>query len=243
MDWLRDRRLVIAIGGAAGIFVVGVLLLFTTGGGSESSAGVTIEPGQPAEATPASPQELREATEVPVIEELDEFRKTYGDPPDSQLGRLRIPKIGVDAPLGSRLVPADGQMPLPSGPSDVVWYDFSAWPGYGGTIGSGQNAIFAGHLDYAARVSYAGVNYRGRGIFFSLELLAPGDGIDVETAGRTIRYRVAWKQTVAAGGSNWGEIMNSAVGGDSITLITCSGEFDVNSLEYSDRLVLRAVRS
>lgn len=243
MDWLRDRRLAIAIGGAAGVLVVGMLLLFAIGGGSESDAGVTIEPGRSEESTPASPQELRDATNVPVVEELDEFRETYGDPPDARLGRFRIPKIGVDAPLGSRVVPADGQMPLPSGPFDVVWYDFSGWPGYGGAIGAGQNAIFAGHLDYAARVPYAGVNYSGRGIFFSLELLAAGDTIEVETGGRTIRYRVTWKRSVPAGGGEWGEIMSSNVGADSITLITCTGEFDIESLEYSDRLVVRAVRS
>jgi len=240
--WLRDRRFVVAIGGAAGILFITALLL-AAAGGSESSPGVTVVPRGEEASTPDSPQALREATIVPVVEELDQFRETYGDPPDAQLGRFRIPKIGVDAPLGSRVVPADGRMPLPSGPSDVVWYDFSGWPGYGGAIGAGQNAMFAGHVDYAARVPHAGVNYSGRGIFYSLELLAPGDSIEVETGGRTTRYRVAWKRSVPAGSDYWGEIMSSNVGADSITLITCTGEFDIESLEYSDRLVIRAVRS
>jgi hypothetical protein len=204
---------------------------------------VAATSGNVLEPVPPPPQELREAAGVSAVEELGEFKKRYGDPPDAKLGRLRIPAIGVDAPLGQRYVGPDGEMPLPSGPSDVVWYDFSAWPGYGGSPGSGKNAIFAGHVDYAARVPYANVNYRGRGVFFSLDLLRAGDRITVQIDGQSLRYEVAWRKVVSATRGDWANIMGSNVETESITLFTCAGAFDPRTLDYADRLVVRAVRA
>ena len=66
--------------------------------------------------------------------------------------------------------------------------------------------------------------------------------IQVETGRRTLRYSVVWRKTVLADEGNWAEVMSNAVGGDSITLITCAGTFDSNTLQYSDRLVVRAAR-
>ena len=155
---------------------------------------------------------------------------------------MRVPALGIDAPMGVRLVGGDGQMPNPAGPSDVIWYDFSGWDGIGGAIGGGGNAVFSGHVDYAARVAYADVDYRGHGVFFSLSLLSPGDVIEVESAGQTIRYAVSWRQTVDAAETDWGEMLSADVAVDSITLITCGGEFDFESSSYVDRVVIRAER-
>ena len=206
-------------------------------------ARATLTPDQvDASPAPPSPQELRETTAVATTDRLPDFKRKYGDPPDATLGRMRIPSVGVDAPLGARVVGADGELALPSGPSDVVWYDFSEWPAYGGAPGSGGNAVFAGHVDYAARVPYAGATYRGLGVFSTLSLLPVGELIEIETGGRTLRYSVTWRRTVSAAGGNWSEIMGSEVGADSVTLITCAGTFDSSTLEYSDRVVIRATR-
>ena len=142
-----------------------------------------------------------------------------------------------------RVVGSDGTMPNPSGPSDVVWYDFADWVGFGGELGGGRNAIFSGHVDFAAHVPFAGVDFRGRGVFFSLDLLSPGDVIEIEAGGQTLRYAVQWRRQVeAADAGAWVEILGDNVEQDSITLITCGGQFNTASRSYLDRVVVRAVR-
>ena len=41
--------------------------------------------------------------------------------------------------------------------------------------GGGNNAIFSGHVDYFAPVAWADAIFRGRGVFFNLNVLSPGD--------------------------------------------------------------------
>ena len=55
-----------------------------------------------------------------------------------------IARAGIDAPLGVRSVPASLDMPSPTGPADVVLYDFSVAPHYGGMPGQGGNAVLSG---------------------------------------------------------------------------------------------------
>jgi sortase (surface protein transpeptidase) len=150
--------------------------------------------------------------------------------------------LGVDAPLGQRFV--DGTaMPNPTGPSDVVWYDLSQWDGLGGVPGGGGNAIFSGHVDYFAPVAWADAVYRGRGVFFDLNVLSPGDIIEVEVGGDVLRYAVQWRQQVASGPEgNWASILSSDVPVDALTLITCGGDFDLSERSYQDRVVVRAHR-
>lgn len=202
--------------------------------------GTATPAGTPTpEPTPATPTPEPAATPVASISDL---HARYGEPPSAGIGRMRIPALAIDAPLGETYVGGDGQMPNPHGPSDVVWYDFAAWEGYGGTIGGGNNAIFSGHVDYAAHVAYADVDFRGRGVFYDLGLLSPGDIVEVESGGLAARYVVLWRRLIDADAGDWGEILGSEVDVDSITLITCGGEFDHEARSYADRIVVRAVR-
>jgi LPXTG-site transpeptidase (sortase) family protein len=178
---------------------------------------------------------------VPTVKDLNQLREQYGDPADATYGRILIPSIHVDAPIGTRVVGGDGQMPDPTGPSDVVWYDFRGLPGFGGVPGTGHNAVLAGHVDRAAYLDYAGVNYIGAGIFYSLSELDPGDTITIEVGGKSLRYIVAWVQDVKTE-SQWGEFLASDVGIDAITLVTCGGEFDPATHAYTKRTLVRATR-
>lgn len=178
---------------------------------------------------------------IPTIKDLNQLREQYGDPADATYGRILIPSIRVDAPIGTRVVGADGQMPDPTGPSDVVWYDFEGLPGFGGVPGAGHNAVFAAHVDRAAYLDYAGVNYIGAGIFYSLSELDRGDTITIEVGGKSLRYIVAWVQDVKTE-SQWGEFLASDVGIDAITLVTCGGEFDPATHAYTKRTIVRATR-
>jgi len=183
------------------------------------------------------------ASELPESE-LSDFVDEFGYPPDGSFARLRIPRLSVDAAVAPRLVDATGVMPLPGGPADVVWYDLSTWTGMGGAPGEGRNAIFAGHVDYAAYVPYAEANYRGGGVFEALAGLTPGDIIEVEYQGETLRYAVVWNQQLSASPevTDWGAVWSDRVSSDSVTLYTCGGDFDPLTQTYNDRTVVRAER-
>ena len=178
---------------------------------------------------------------APVLHDLNTLRSQYGDPKDATYGRLRIPAINVDAPIGQQTVPKDGQLGDPEGPGDVVWYNFGANKGLGGVPGAGGNAVFAGHVDRNGYVAYAGVNYLGPGVFFSLDQVAVGDVIEIAANGKTLRYAVVWTKQVPAD-TDWNLLFSSQVLGDSITVVTCGGDFNYDTHEYTSRLVVRAVR-
>ncbi|MBM4411386.1 MAG: class F sortase [Chloroflexi bacterium] len=174
---------------------------------------------------------------------LDDFLKEYDYPKDANFARIKIPAISVDARVASRTVGGDGIMPDPAGPADVVWYDLSGWPGLGGRPGEGGNAVFSGHVDYDYLIPYAGVPYRGQGVFSKISALSSGDLVEIEYGGKTLRYQVvSRKQYHVGGGTDWAAVWSSKVSKDTITLYTCGGPFDTITKEYSDRVVVRAER-
>jgi len=183
--------------------------------------------------TPASAQ-----TE---IRSLSELVRLGGDDPRAGYARLRIPSLGVDAPVGAHDVADEvgTQMPDPYGPADVAWYDFEH-PSFGGAPGGQRNVVVSGHIDYNARVSHAGLRYRGPGVFERLEELRPGDVIEVVRNGRVHRYAVSWTKVVAERSSSWASLLSSDTPIESLTLYTCDGAFDRGRLSYSHRLVVRA---
>ena len=209
-----------------------------------TAAPVTATPTPTSTAT-ATPTATPGATTapapgVPIYYSLDALHAAHGEAPDATLGRIRIPVLGIDAAVGQRFV-SGSKMENPTGPGDVVWYDLSLWDGLGGAPGGGGNAVFSGHVDYVARVPWADARYHGEGVFGDLSLLAPGDIIEVEVGGVTLRYSVVWQRQVEANSST-AEILSSDVPVDSITLITCGGEFDRTARSYTERLIIRAER-
>src|SRR3990170_5994925 len=144
-------------------------------------------------------------------------------PSEAPVERLLIPKIKVDAPVGVRGIDGNGVMESPSKPFDVAWYDFSARPGFG------SNAVFSGHVDYRDV---------GPAVFWDLRKLAPGDLVQVRLAdGTTYTYRVTALNTFAADEAPVAEIVGTTPA-EVVTLITCSGTFDRQTRQYSDRLVV-----
>lgn len=189
------------------------------------------------------PQVGRASAEA-EFHDLDSLAAAAGEAPGTDYGRLRIPVLGVDAPIGA--VPVGGEtavLPNPQGPGDIAWYDLSAWPGLGGAPGAGGNAILSAHVDYSARVPYAGVRYHGPGAFARITELRPNDEITVTVGTETLRYRVSWVRAVSAvNGTEWAGVLSDRVDRDSITLVTCGGEFDFGSRSYDERVVVRASR-
>lgn len=167
--------------------------------------------------------------EIPVVE-----------PSAATDGRVRIPSLGLDAPLGAQRVARDGTMPMPYGPVDVAWYDFSLHPGMGGVPLTSGNTILSGHVDFAATVPYTGVRYAGPAVFADLARLRPGAVVEL-TRAHTVTYRVVSVEILAAAQAEWlAQFASTPV--EMLTLFTCIGTFNPRTADYSDRLVVKAVR-
>ena len=126
-----------------------------------------------------------------IVHSIVDLHKRFGEPPTANYGRLSIPALDIDAPVGKDVI-TDGIMTNPIGPSDVVFYDFQEnWVNFGGDIGTRTNAIFSGHVDYVADLTWVdNVRYEGVGVFFNISLLSPGDVINVRVGERTYVYGV-----------------------------------------------------
>jgi LPXTG-site transpeptidase (sortase) family protein len=162
-------------------------------------------------------QRLAEARPTPVVTPVS----------DAPLDRLVIPKIKVDAPVVTLGVDDQGVMQSPKGPFEVGWYDFTARPGTGG------NAVFSGHVDFASV---------GAAVFWHLRELGPGDLVEVRLAdGTTYQYVVVSSTAYTAGDAPIAEIVGPT-SKDTVTIITCTGTFHRDVHQYDHRLVVRAER-
>jgi LPXTG-site transpeptidase (sortase) family protein len=140
--------------------------------------------------------------------------------------RLVIEKLRVSAPIEVRSTDTNNVMEAPDRPADVAWYRFTARPG------SGSNAVFAGHRDFAKV---------GPAVFWNLGDLRPGDSIDVVSPQQTeIRYRVGQVWSYPVDAMPMSKVLAVDVG-DEVTLITCAGRYSRDT-GYDHRLVVRAQR-
>lgn len=242
------------VAGLAAAVIAVIAVVLASGGGDGGGVKVT-----PATATSTATVAASQETQPPSVptpkvtpgpnpgrepfRNLDEFLKEYDYPKDANFARIKIPAISVDARVASRVVGRDGVMADPAGPADVIWYDLAGWPGLGGRPGEGGNAVFSGHVDYDYLIPYAGVPYRGQGVFSKIGALSTGDLVEIEYGGKTLRYQVvSRRQYTAGGGTDWTAVWSGKVPKDTITLYTCGGPFDTVTKEYSDRIVVRAER-
>lgn len=143
------------------------------------------------------------------------------------VARIVIPEIGVDAPVAAMGLDAAHRMEIPNRPDVVAWYDFSAPPGSGG------NAVFAGH-----------VNWRGGGeaVFRQLDTVPTGGEIQLFLDdGAELVYRVVSHEAVDIRVTSASEVI-AETATETVTLITCHGEYDAGLGQFRERLIVRAER-
>ena len=141
---------------------------------------------------------------------------------------LMVDSVGVAAPIELGAV-VDGAMQDPSGPWVVSWYEPL------GKIGEGGNVVMAGHVDYWNV---------GPAVFWDVRYLPEGEIIRVVGEdGKNYEYAVQWTQPYMAAELTpeviQGEIVGDT-GEETLTLITCGGDFDPATGEYNERWVVRA---
>lgn len=136
---------------------------------------------------------------------------------------LRIPAIGVEAPLTQLGLTADRAMEVPRG--DV--YDLPGWYRHGPRPGEVGPAVIGGHVD----------SRRGPSVFYRLGELRPGDEVEVGYAdGTTARFEVDRVESHPKRRFPFDDVFGDTETAE-VRLITCGGAFDRGARSYDDNLV------
>lgn len=137
--------------------------------------------------------------------------------------RIIIPKIQIDASVESVGMDAQGRMDVPRFVNETAWYNLGYKPGENG------NAVIDGHLDTTTGAP---------AVFYNLSSLEPGDKITiVDENGKNLNFIVERKEIYA-----YNQIPMQEVFGANdyprLNLITCTGWFNQQTKNYSNRVVI-----
>jgi sortase (surface protein transpeptidase) len=204
----RGRRLV-----TAALVTAGFAVAFTAVVVSGTLSGVTGVFGGAGAAWREPPVAGASPTAPTVESELS-------GPP----ARVRIPAIGVDAPLDALHLDPTGALEPPTDFEVPGWYADGTVPGDVGP------AVIAGHVDSRA----------GPAIFYRLGELRAGDLVEVLRGGAWIAFEVVGSTRVPKD-----EFPTEQVYGPTpdrqLRIITCGGEFDGATRSYRDNVIVFAV--
>lgn len=140
--------------------------------------------------------------------------------------RLKIPVIAVDAAVEYVGLTADGAMDVPTNPDHVAWYQL------GPRSGENGNTVMAGHY---------GTWKNGQGsVFDQLHTLQTGDIIYVEDDGGVVTEFVMRDSRSYDPNADATDVFIANDGLPHLNLVTCEGDWDPVTQNYSKRLVIFA---
>jgi sortase (surface protein transpeptidase) len=144
--------------------------------------------------------------------------------PPSDPVRVRIPALGISSPVVHLGLDGDGAMEVPPAADPVGWYTGSPTPGELGP------AVLAGHVDWGGEP----------GAFDGLADLLPGERVVVQRAdGSVATFTVDRVEEHAKD-----DFPTDRVYGDldhaGLRLITCGGDFDRDTGDYPDNVIVFA---
>ncbi len=212
MNLARSRVLLVV---SAAVLAATAVAWLGRGGTSGSADLVAVAPVAPSP-TGAPP------TTVPAAPPASEPTTTVPPQPIGPPVRVRVPAIGVDAPVVPVGLRPDGQMEVPPA-TEVGWYRLGPAPGGAGS------AVLAAHVDFAGE----------RGAFFDLRSVPVGAEVLVDTEGGTQRFTVTAREQIAKDAVQLDRYF-TAEGPARLTLITCGGVFDPGARHYQDNIILTA---
>ena len=209
--------------GAIAIFGIFILVFFIRVAVFEDSYYREKEGSERAEAVTVQEEPLEE--EAPTEEQVTEYTVAADCP-----RYLSISKLGVvNARIIAVGVKSNGELGTPNNIFDVGWYEASGKPGQGKTI------VIDGHN--------GGPHVHG--VFKDLPNLVEGDIIKIERGdGKIFEYKVVENKTVVL--SEADAYMKTAFkspvsGKESVTLISCTGEWSQAQGTYLSRQFTRAI--
>lgn len=140
---------------------------------------------------------------------------------------VRIPAIGVAAPVVPVGLQRDGAIEIPDDVDVVGWYELGVPPG-----ADRGSAVLVAHRDGRGQ---------GRGVFYDLGRLDVGDRLTVRTtADGTLGFRVVARESIRKKRLPYEELF-AANGTPRLTLISCGGVYDPDRGGYQDNVVVTAV--
>ncbi|HEX2073827.1 MAG TPA: class F sortase [Geodermatophilus sp.] len=140
--------------------------------------------------------------------------------------RVRVPAVGLDAPLTPVGVDDAGALVVPDDLGTAGWLADGPAPGETGP------AVLAGHVDSRS----------GPAVFAVLDEVAVGDEVQVERGdGTTVRFTVTGVRGVPKDAFPTTAVYGPTPGAE-LRLITCGGAFDRSRRSYTDNVVVSAVR-
>ncbi len=141
--------------------------------------------------------------------------------------RLRVPRLGVDAPVVPMTVQPDGLLAVPDDVDTIGW-----WSAGAAAAAPSGTVVLVGHVDSARQ---------GPGAFFGLRTLQPGDRVILSSADdRTAAYTVAARRQYLKSALPSGEVFGQHTT-PRLVLVTCGGRFNRETRHYSDNIVVYAV--
>jgi sortase (surface protein transpeptidase) len=195
---------------------VGVALLLGGCGESVEPGSVTVPNPGVVEPGPTGP--------IPSGPPLGESDSAAAEVQAAEPTQIRIPPIGVDAPIIPLGLRADGRIEVPADYDETGWWVDGPEPGEPGP------AVILGHVD----------SRDGPAVFFDLRLLEPGDPISIDRRdGTTVTYLVERTEQHPKDA-----FPTNAVYGPTpdpvLRLVTCGGDFDRDRRSYDDNIIVYA---
>lgn len=142
------------------------------------------------------------------------------------LARIKIPAIGVDAPVIRLGLNSDHTLQVPARTDVTGWWSGGAIPGRRGA------AVIVGHVDSKV----------GPAVFFRLRDLRPGDRIRVIPRGRPAVTFTAQRSIEAPKDHFPTREVYAPTRRPTLRLVTCTGTFNQASGHYRDNLIVFARR-
>ena len=138
--------------------------------------------------------------------------------------RVRIPAVGVDAPVVELGLNADDTLEVPADFDEAGW-----WTG-GSEPGSPGPAVVVGHVD----------SHAGPAVFYDLRNLARGDVIELlNGSGNSVRFGVQRLERHSKDAFPTAAVYDDTRQ-STLRLITCGGTFDSAARSYVDNVIVFA---
>ncbi|WP_225993105.1 class F sortase [Actinomadura rudentiformis] len=147
--------------------------------------------------------------------------------PRSLPATIKIPKLGVTAPVSELGLQSNGRIQEPP----LTQPNLAGWWKNGPTPGEGGPSVILGHVDARGK----------RAVFHRLRDLRPGDRVQVTRRdGTTATFAVQKVENVSKDSFPGEKIYAEDLDYAALRLVTCGGTFDTTRGHYSDNVIAYA---
>lgn len=210
--------------------VVGVGLLATAIAALALTAPSPIDAGEGINEIPPAVEFVQNSTATEIAEITREQTPTAPlVPVESIPVSVHIPDLSVKSDVVPVGVDTENSVVVPDDIQEIGWYAFAAGP-----KDSQGSVVLVGHRDGVVS---------GRGAFYGIDQLEPGDPVVLRTSdGSRIRFVVQDSQSVTR--ERFAELapeIFSSSGSKRLVLITCGGEYVKSAGGYQENVLVTAI--